>query len=285
MNVLNLFKYYAPEYDSKPNISFYTKRQLYFQQPIKFNDPWDCKSPPITISRQSNALHHLWMNLKTNNPQTFNDANWEKFKELNRSEQKLHFSTLYQTAFDKQRSKLGVFSLSFIPDSELMWSHYARSHSGYMLHFQINLDEYINNGGMEETGIPIPVIYKKTREPLNLVNYYKDRERHMHDLVRYKSQAWEYEYELRILSVQSHGFLNTPKGWLKSIITGINIENKLQEKLMQIGKELKVSVYSAKMSPDRFKVIIPDFMIDMYAGKKQYQDLLESKVLDITSSK
>ncbi len=44
MIFLNLFKYYAPKYEKEDNLSFYSKESIYFQQPIRFNDPWDCKA-------------------------------------------------------------------------------------------------------------------------------------------------------------------------------------------------------------------------------------------------
>jgi len=285
MNVLNLFKYYSPKYGSNDNLSFYTQGELYFQQPIKFNDPWDCKSPPITISRQLNALRQLWVNLGDNNGHIFTDNEWNKLNKLSRSEIKKYFSTLYQSAFDNQRARIGVFSLSFIPDSELMWSHYAKSHTGYMLHFQINLEEYMNTAGIETTGIPIPVVYKNTRQTWNMVNYYKDREKHMYDLVRYKSKAWEYECELRLLNTSKHGFLKTPNNWLKSIVTGINTEDKFKNKLKSIGNELNIDVYTSIMSKDKYEILIPGLEINGSNGKNQYQYLLDSQILDLNTNK
>ena len=77
MTVLNLFKFYAPKYKDENNISFYSRGEIYFQQPIQFNDPWDCKTPQITIPRQIKALKEIWFNLAKNDL-TLLETEWPK---------------------------------------------------------------------------------------------------------------------------------------------------------------------------------------------------------------
>lgn len=284
MKVLNLFKYYAPKYEDEDNTSFYSRGAIYFQQPIKFNDPWDCKAPQITIPRQINSLKDIWFNLAKQNGQDFAKTEWQKIRKLPRSEIKQLFDKLFKEAFEKQRSKIGVFSLSFIPDSELMWSHYADSHFGYMLHFQIDLALYYVDSSLKKVGIPIPMIYKGKREVWNLGNYYKNRENHVYDLVRFKSSAWEYECEVRLLNVDEYGFIKTPSNWLKSIIIGINTDGKLQEKLKQIGNELNVSVFSSVINKKEYKIDIPGLGVDGNDGKIHYKKLIDSKIFELRPS-
>ena len=69
--------------------------------------------------------------------QAYAKTEWLKISKLTRTETQQRFVNLFKEGYEGLRSKIGVFSLSFIPDSELMWSHYAPSHSGYVLHFQI----------------------------------------------------------------------------------------------------------------------------------------------------
>lgn len=278
MNVLNLFKYYASKYKDEDNLSFYSRGAIYFQQPIKFNDPWDCKAPQITTHRQINSLKDIWFNLAKQNVSALAETGWQKISKLPRTEIKLLLEKHFKEAFEKQRSKIGVFSLSFIPDNELMWSHYAHSHSGYMLHFQIDLDKYLVDSSLSEVGIPIPVIYKDKRDVWNLGNYYKNEKKHVYDLVRFKSNAWEYECELRLLNVDKYGFIKTPSNWLKSIVIGINTDSKLREKLEHIGNELKVLVFSSVMNKKEYKIDIPGLGLDGSDGKIHYKKLIDSKI-------
>ena len=76
MNVLNLFKYYVPKYKREDNLSFYSRGSIYFQKPIKFNDPWDCKAPQITIPRQINYLKDIWFNMAKQRGPGFVETEW-----------------------------------------------------------------------------------------------------------------------------------------------------------------------------------------------------------------
>lgn len=282
MTVLNLFKFYQPKYEGKDNLSFYSHKAIYFQQPRKFNDPWDCKAPQIIIPRQINTLRDIWFHL-VKKDHSIAETEWNKIRELPRSEIKQNFEKIYKDSFEQQRAEIGVFSLSFIPDSELMWSHYADSHSGYMLHFQIDTDQYFINPNLSKIGIPVPVIYSENRQALNLIDYFKFKEKHLYDIIRYKSSAWQYECELRLFNPEENGFIRYSSNWLKSIVIGINSEKVLQEKLNCIGKELAVPVFSSVMNKSKYKIDIPGFEMDGVNGKAQYKKVIDSGEFELMS--
>ncbi len=212
----------------------------------------------------------------------FTESEWEKISKLPRNEIKQRFYKFFKEAIEIQRSKVGVFSLSFVPDNELMWSHYADSHFGYMLHFQIDINEYLVDESLKDVGIPIPVIYKDKREIWDLENYYLSREKHVYDLIRFKSRAWEYECELRLLNISTYGFIKTPDKWLKSIVLGINTDNKLREKLTDIGAKLNLSVFSSAMNAKEYKIDIPGLGISGKDGLNHYIKLVDSKVFELS---
>lgn len=281
MIFLNLFKYYAPKYEKEDNLSFYSKESIYFQQPIRFNDPWDCKAPQISIPRQISSLRDIWSKMAKQGGPAFVKTEWEKIKKVSRPEIKLLFDKLFKEAIEIQRSKIGVFSLTCIPDSELMWSHYASSHSGYMLHFQINITEYYSDLSLKNIGIPVPVIYKGKRDDWNLGTYYNNREKHVYNLVRFKSNAWEYECELRLLNVNNWGFIKTPANWLKSIVIGLNTKSELRSKLRSIGKVLNIPVFRALMNKCQYKIDIPGLEINGDIGNKHYKEIINSKIFEL----
>lgn len=281
MQILNLFKYYAPKYQKEDNLSFYSKRSIYFQQPVKFNDPWDCKAPRIIIPRQISSLKNIWSKMANKGGPAFVKREWEKIKKMPRSEIKMLFENLFKEAVELQRSKVGVFSLSCIPDSELMWSHYASSHSGYMLHFKINITDYYADPSLQNTGIPVPVIYKEKRDNWNLETYYINSDKHIYNLVRYKSNSWEYECELRLLNIKKWGFIKTPDNWLKSIVIGLNTKSRLESKLRRIGKSLNIPVFKASMNKSQYKIDIPGLEMDGDIGNKHYMEIINSKIFEL----
>jgi len=54
--------------------------------------------------------------------------------------------------FEKQLANVGVFSLSEVPDNQLMWAHYASSHQGLAIGFRA---EHGNKLASEEHTIPV----------------------------------------------------------------------------------------------------------------------------------
>ncbi|MCP4373914.1 MAG: DUF2971 domain-containing protein [Deltaproteobacteria bacterium] len=281
MHVLNLFKYYATKYKGEDNLSFYSEGSIYFQKPIKFNDPWDCELPQISIPRQKKTLKKFWLDLGKRKAPDFVKTEWQNIRNLPRTEIKRRVEELFKVALERLRSRIGVFSLSFIPDSELMWSHYASSHFGYMLHFQIDIAHYKADSSLMNVGIPIPVIYRDKMEVWNLANYETNRLRHYYDLVRFKSNAWAYECELRLLNTDKFGFIKTPGNWLKSIVIGINTDSELRDKLEDIGNTLKVSVLSSKMNKKEYKIDIPGLKINGNDGRTCYKDVINSKEFNL----
>jgi len=278
---LNLFKYYSPTYKDKDNLAFYEKGQIYFQRPEKFNDPWDCKAPKISFPRSKSFLKEFHYYLSKGYSKDVVDAEWEKNETLSRGEIREKYKLLFDEALENIRRKIGVFSLSFIPDSELMWSHYASSHSGYMLHFQIVLDEYFTNPVLKDAGIPIPVIYKKKRPTLNIATYYSNREKHVYDLIRFKSEAWCYENELRLMNEARYGFIDTPATWIQSITIGLAVKNEFKEKLKSIGRKMHIPVFLANIHKENYQIEIPGLDINGTAGRSSYDNLIDSKMLEL----
>jgi hypothetical protein len=267
------------------NLSFYTEGSIYFQKPTEFNDPWDCKAPPITIPRKINLLKDIWFNLAKQHGITLAETVWQKMeKELTRNQIKQSFDKYFKEAFERPRSKIGLFSLSFIPDCELMWSHYASSHSGYMLHFQIDIAQYFVDSSLKNVGLPVPVEYRDKREVWDLANYFTDRTAHMYDLIRFKSKAWTYEYELRLFHENRCGFIKTPNNWLKSIVIGIDAEDELKNNLKRIGNELDISVFLSLMNKKEYKIDIPGLEINGNDGRTSYNEVINSKIFELKRS-
>jgi len=279
--ILKLFKYYPPKYQDTWNLAFYERGEIYFQQPAKFNDPWDCKVPSVSVPRQKKFLKEFLFYMTEIYGADFSKAEWEKTKNLPRPIVKEKYKKLFEKSFEHIRSKIGIFSASCIPDSELLWSHYGLSHKGYVLHFEINLEEYFTNPSLEKTGIPIPVIYINKRPEWNLATYYSNKAKHIHDLIKYKSSAWKYEYEIRLLNENRSGFITIPDSWLKSIVIGLDSDLELRDRLVTAGKDLHIPVYSAAMDSAEFRVNVPGLKIDGNCGVRHYHEIITSNILNL----
>lgn len=280
---LHLFKYLSPKHEGSWNLAFHEKKSLFFQQPQNFNDPWDCAVPPLIVPRQINTLKEIYFKIKQNKEERCVNEGWNRLESLPKPDIIYHFKRLFKESFGQLRSKVGVFSTSTIPDSELLWSHYANCHSGYCLYFVIDVNEYFENSTRTSTPIPVPVIYKENIQKWHLKKYFTEREKYLYNLLRYKSKAWSYEHEIRLLNENVNGFVEYPKRWLKGIISGMAAEEPFKECLRKIGEEIQVPVYSAIADDSDYKILIPDFPISGLDGERHYNEVVSSQVFDLNN--
>ena len=136
-----------------------------------------------------------------------------------------------------------VYCLTPIPDSTLMWSHYAENHKGICLEFQLDNPVF---GSAQE--VKYLSSYPKWT-PLSLMN---SNEPHV---LLTKSDDWQYEREYRIIGlgegiarpVEGHplnlrgSFLGLPRGALQAIIAGCEADyNAIEAVVNGAAAALKV---------------------------------------------
>ena len=275
---MNLFKYYAPKYREEENLSFYEKEALFFQQPRYFNDPWDCKPPILTRPISDEILEDFFnaaLRLNTPDEEVVKRKNLNSYPRNVKEEMMRRYLT---EGLEKTRATMGIFSMSFMPACELLWAHYAEKHTGYMLHFQINTDSFLNDPLAIEIGVPIPVVYHESREPWDIESFWLNQGHYTIKMIQIKSDLWKYERELRILNPNNNGFLKIPEGWLKSIIIGLETEQSLKDKLIKIGKEMNLSLFYCAMNPCCYGMNIPGLGFDTSSGEDEYQKSLISEM-------
>ena len=153
--------------------------QLYFADPCQFNDPYEGK---------------------------------RSVKAKKRGEDKIVDSELYLL-------NLGVFCCSSRNDSILMWSHYADSHKGCCIEFDITKDLDFFYGTHE-------VIYS-THYP----QFPPDANAEViiepvTDAIFHKSKDWEYEKEYRVVKNAFVGLRDIKPEAIKTIIFGCECKQK-----------------------------------------------------------
>jgi hypothetical protein len=91
--------------------------------------------------------------------------------------------------------EIGVLCLSEVPDSLLMWSHYASSHTGFILEFNAHHDWFHERRSPDEQeyGNLRRVLYREARPSGSLHTLHED------ELFFVKSGHWAYEREWRML--------------------------------------------------------------------------------------
>lgn len=247
-----LYRYYRFDmYTEK----IFTKNEIYFQKPSKFNDPLDSK---ITYACKGTVIEKqefLKKNLSLAKPKLTE-------KELNNiSQEPVNFEKFFndfRKKNDPRRDELGIYCLTTLRDNILMWAHCSDNHKGFCLEF---------DGQGEFFQRALPVKYSKVLPTYNILEHTLG-EPHRHadkfaDLLLTKAEDWRYENEWRIVFTPEHGGFGIhtfPEKLLTGVILGFQISNENRNSIIEWckGRMFKPKIYQATPKDGEFGLdIIP----------------------------
>jgi len=106
----------------------FINRELYFANPEALNDPYDCQLPIVE------SVNYAYEIAKTDSPEPMS----------NKKRNLLDTLSGCATEMEEAIKKAGVFSLSELCESILMWSHYADEHKGLCIGYNLpeNMSEF-----------------------------------------------------------------------------------------------------------------------------------------------
>lgn len=143
---------------------------------------------------------------------------------------------------------IGLYCLSELPDSILMWSHYGFEHTGYCAEFEAADTTPV-------FGAAQPVLYC---ENYPVVDYFKTPNDEQVDLIFLtKYIGWSYEHEWRIIDHEAGpGLREYPIELMKSVTFGLKMPNehktRIREWVKQRGTAIKF--YQARQHSQRFAI-------------------------------
>ena len=155
--------------------------KLKFTNPSKFNDPYDCNCPIDSNSSEEDMKN--WAKLMS-----VSESDVKKLKENLEKDPNFIEKTVQETM-----NKIGICCFSTLYDSMLMWSHYAKYHTGVCLKFDITKDP-------DFFLTPCKVHYSHI---LPHFEYFKQKPEQIKEIIRTKFTDWSYESEVRIIKTSS----------------------------------------------------------------------------------
>ncbi len=191
--------------------------QVWFSAPSQLNDPFECR-PWLTFECNKDEFVGKFSKLLKDKRFLTKEESTEKAIEIYL--QGRHHDPYVCEEFrwdiaQMLENKIGLYCLSRIPDSILMWSHYGHEHEGYCLEFEAT-DHTVMFGEAQ------PVLYS---DSYPIVEYFKTPKEKQIDLVfltKYKS--WAYEQEWRIINFRDGlGLCQYPAELLKSVTFGLRM--------------------------------------------------------------
>lgn len=231
-------------FDSIKNaLKVLTNETIYFEDPKKFNDPFELHSGFFTLNFDN---FQPWLD-----KQTLPIAEKMKLLELkDRDSKKLEEICFNFT--EEYKSSHGIYCLSKIHKNLLMWSHYADKHKGVCFGFEFNPDLLVDKG------ISITSVQYTTN--LNPVDFFNKPPLYHLIWLNTKSLCWEYENEIRMIKYNYVGIEHIDLANIKEIYFGASSEPNDIARIKKIvsDKKLKVRLHKYDLSNDSYELVLKE---------------------------
>jgi len=234
-----------------------------FTKPSEFNDPFDCdpeykdnvnnllKKRPDLVKKAGQFLNLSKEQLIVEKP-----IMAERLKKA------IEAGCFGQPASDN----VGICSLSRDPLNLLMWAHYSKDHTGFVVEFDIPIESFDlpkKDVGYFEKLIPHKVYYQDFKP---IVSFSDDNDVKITKQFLTKGSVWKYEQEERVIDYIRKSGIHAydQKNILFSVIAGMRMKDselsKLEDAVKNINKEkgLNVSFYKATPLKGKFELFIKE---------------------------
>ncbi|MBU6418259.1 MAG: DUF2971 domain-containing protein [Proteobacteria bacterium] len=254
----HLYKYrsFASDCDKQRLLHIIQANEIYCSSPASFNDPFDCKVPPVDsydpafvrylIAARSAKTEeeHCEVYRKFVAPRMLKNTELKAFRSGLKAHEQKKFECILRNIQEKV-NKSGVISFSINNDSILMWAHYASSHRGVCLIFSSEKWPDIRES-------LYPVTYRTTRLPLILNRQNFDAGQLFQAVILTKDQGWSYEQEWRVITPKS-GPLKFCDQALVGVILGCNMADEDKARVRNaVGGRSHIALYEARVKESCF---------------------------------
>jgi hypothetical protein len=235
--------------------------EIFFSSADSFNDPFDMALPRLYHSSDTSHEKILEYMRKTN-PTTNNPplpdqvivADWNSFIGKIPSSLEEAQNLDLQMA-EKNARETGVYSLTEREDSILMWSHYSKNHTGFMIGYRSNvLYEALR---LHAEVLFIPIEY--CNECPNVIPYEEGLT--LEDWARpstVKFSDWQYENEWRLVYFNgAKSVIPIPENAVESVHLGLRIAPNDEELIINKlrSRKIKVNLFKAKRQFNSFQLL------------------------------
>lgn len=247
-----LYKYFGPD-----RASFFNDLRIRFSQLGSFNDPFEGRPEISSFAKGEDILRRLGNVTQEESENVYQSlpdhikstitagqvhALTEHIVKTNYIEicTQVESVTPHAAAFitGEIDQHLGVLCISEVPDSLLMWAHYASSHTGFVIEFDA-WHAFFHQQLSEEDDLRHlrRVQYRETRPSSPLA------EMEATDLFLAKSGHWDYEREWRIVrplddavtTIPGDAYpiklFEIPADAIRAVILGVRMNNEVEEKI------------------------------------------------------
>ncbi|KAA3633652.1 MAG: DUF2971 domain-containing protein [Calditrichaeota bacterium] len=232
--------------------------ELYFTSALNFNDPFECKIPlnyedeSEEYIRKSIAYHIKERDKNISDADLhkevdywYNKKNWSNPDNIELMLAKLN--------------SIGLYSLSSTYDNILMWSHYANSHRGFCISYDIKkLRQFFETEYFDNYNNLVNLVEVKYYEEFpNFLPSDLNSQQYYELPISSKAIDWEYEGEYRFYIMDHVNIkVKVPLNVIDSIYLGCQMPLEIKSKIKKylLTREYKVKLFQSNRNKDAFKL-------------------------------
>ena len=156
----------------------------------------------------------------------------------------------FHNTINMKDTKLGIFSLSKTYSDELLWAHYANSHKGFCIEY--DLDLLLSKQDLKHRFFDIQYSDKMPNLGFSQFSDPNNPDILIKKMLGYKSKRWEYEQELRIIT-ENKGINTYDYGAVKAIYFGLKTPKSTISKIIKTLQGRKIKYFQMYLKPNSFK--------------------------------
>lgn len=227
-------------------------KRLWYSSPLNFNDPFDCRCVFDIRNTREEIVFRKAAFLAKRNGTTFADSLSQADGEIPTRPQELeHWQTQQIEGHSRRAANTGILCLTPVCDDFIMWTHYAKNHTGICIQFRVR--DVTEEEHLDFIAAAHAVEYADRCPMINIV-----RDGTV-DIVRKafltKSTPFRYEREWRIVLMdQGPGLKPIPRGIVGAIILGCQIDPAARERVVTACAEYEgdVQIVQATLDPETY---------------------------------
>ena len=273
----SLHKYYPPE-----RVDSLEKREVTFSPLSTFNDPFEGRPDIKGLVTEEHLVSSLLEKLPGAIEQRYNSLPPERKRLMSFAVFREKFLKMAETELPKDASKfhavmttmakempgrmaqiMGALCLCETNDSLLMWAHYAKSHTGFVVEFDTSSPFFNQKRTDKDEHYHLRRVLYRSRRPTGQLIEFDGSE-----LFLVKSDDWSYEKEWRVFAPLDHAnrkivledgtnlcLFSFPTQATRSITLGARSPKSVRDRVLSLAadsKDHQIAVYQATPSQSHF---------------------------------
>ncbi len=226
--------------------------RVWFSSPLNFNDPFDCRCVYDVRNTREEIVLRKAAFLNKRNGASLSNALVEAENEIPSDERELERWQKQQIdGHSRRAANTGILCLTQVYDNFIMWTHYAKDHTGICIKFHVRDTRAEDHIDFIAGALPIDYADRCPQ-----INFVKDAPI---DIVRKafltKATPFRHEFEWRIVKYdQCAGLKPIPEGIISEVILGCQVDPAVRERVVNACEEYDgdVDIVQASLDPETY---------------------------------